>query len=73
MPVSLELHHHLSLSSDREPSPLVHQFDIYLRIVEDAYLGFFRERSASHTSNSSLLPTHTYYYSQEKDRGDLVS
>jgi len=52
MPASAELHQ-ASASSGRNATSLVAQFDIYLRIVEHAYLGFFRERS---TGVSYVLP-----------------
>jgi hypothetical protein len=60
MPVSVELHH-VGISSNRDANSILgHQFDICLRIVEHAYLGFFNERSASHSFRSFppfLLPT----------------
>jgi hypothetical protein len=36
------------LSLDDPSSGLVTQFDLYLKVIADRYLGFFLERSANH-------------------------
>jgi hypothetical protein len=52
MPPSLELHH-VGISSNRDANSILgHQFDICIRVVEHVYLGFFNERSASHSFGS---------------------
>ena len=61
--------HRASTSLDRDATCLVPQFDIHIRIVEHAYLGFFRERSVS----IALLDLSSLYAQSVTEKGSRKS
>ncbi len=61
--------HRASTSLDRDATCLAPQFDIHVRIVEHAYLGFFRERSVS----IALLDLSSYMLTLFTEKGSRKS